>query len=155
MDGALLDTNILVDWLRWHRSSRPKTDERRFNSQSAKELIEDFIINDKDIFISCHTLKELLQYPNISEQEESRINTLLPQFAKVLSTTPEVARTAGYLFRRSVEYREHNIEDCYIAATAITYKLPLYTRNPGDFKYVPHPDLEIVIPYQYQPEKAY
>jgi len=104
MDGVLLDTNILVDWLRWHRSSRPKTDEKRFNFQSAKDFIETLINEYKDIFISCHTIKELLQYPYISEQEESRINQLLPQFLRILPTTLKVATIAAYLSRQSSEY---------------------------------------------------
>lgn len=54
-----------------------------------------------------------------------------------------------------VEYRDYHIEDCYIAATAIAYNLPLYTRNLGDFKYVSHPALKIIIPYQYQPDTQY
>lgn len=55
----------------------------------------------------------------------------------------------------AVEYRDYHIEDCYIAATAIAYNLPLYTRNLGDFKYVSHPALKIIIPYQYQPDTQY
>lgn len=75
------------------------------------------------IYISCHTLKELLQYPHISTQEESRINNLLPALCTILPTTKKVALIAGHLTRRSAEYRDYHIEDCYIAATAITYSI--------------------------------
>ncbi len=149
MTGILLDTNILVDWLKYHRRSRPKNDEQRYNSENAKNLIGSFINEDVNICISCHTLKELLQYPNISAQEEDRISTLLPTICKVLPTTIQAARVAGYLSRQSASYREHHIEDCYIAATAISFSLPLYTRNPDDFNYVPHTDLIVKVPYNY------
>jgi predicted nucleic acid-binding protein len=99
--------------------------------------------------LSCHTLKELLQYPNISAEEEDRIYNALPQFLRILPTTKKVARISSKLSRPSVAYRDHHIEDCYIAATAIAYGLPLYTRNPDDFCYVTHDNLNIVIPYQY------
>jgi len=150
MDQVILDTSVLVDWLHANRSSRPKNEVHRYNSKHAKTLIEDLIKSDKDIFISCHTLKELLQYPNISVQEEERIEELIPQFCDVLDTTTEIAKVAGILSRKSAEYREHHIEDCYIAATAIYYQLPLLTRNPKDFKYVPHEDLKIQVPYSYR-----
>ncbi|SFR06956.1 PIN domain-containing protein [Desulfoscipio geothermicus] len=154
MDGVLLDTNILIDLLRSYRKSRPKNKEYAYNSKKAIELVNWLIDERITRYISCHTLKELLQYPYISKQEEERIINLLPTFYRILPTTSKVSRIAGILSRQSAEYRDYHIEDCYIAATAITFKLPLYTRNPGDFKYVPHPNLEIVVPYQYQPETA-
>lgn len=147
----MLDTNILIDWLKWQRKSRLKNDRQKYYSESAKELIAEQISTNNIIYISCHTIKELLQYPNISSQEENRILTMLPQFTIVLDTTLEIAKIAGYLSRQSAEYRKHHIEDCYIAATAITYKLILYTRNPDDFKYVEHTGLIVAVPYQYQP----
>ena len=147
MDSVLLDTNIMIDLLRTYRKSRPKNQEYAYNAVKVIELFQ--TITSGKIYISCHTIKELLQYPYISEQEENRIQTILPKFALVLPTTKKVARIAGLLSRQSAAYRDHHIEDCYIAATAIANNIPLYTRNPDDFKYVPHPDLEIVVPYQY------
>ena len=149
MNGVLLDTNIMIDLLRTYRKSRPKNKEYAYNAAQVIELFETFTSNRIKRYVSCHTIKELLQYPFISEQEENRIQTILPKFALVLPTTNKVARIAGLLSRQSAEYRDHHIEDCYIAATAIVNNLPLYTRNPNDFKFVPHPDLEIVVPYQY------
>jgi hypothetical protein len=150
MDGVLLDTNIVIDLLRTYRKSRPKNPEHAFNSKQVIELFKYLTSNRIKRYISCHTIKEVLQYPYISEQEEKRIQTILPQFCLILPTTKKIARIAGLLSRHSAEYRDHHVEDCYIAATVIAYRLPLYTRNPDDFKYVPHPDLEIVVPYQYQ-----
>lgn len=149
MKRILLDTNILIDWLRGYRSSRPKSDQQRYQISSAKSLLESFVQADTEICISCHTVKELLQYPNLSEQEHSRIINMLPLLLTVLPTTHEVAKIAGFMARQSHEYRNHHIEDCYIAATAIVHQLPLYTRNPADYQYVPHQDLTIKVPYNY------
>lgn len=146
----LLDTNILIDYFRSKRGSRPKSQYHAFCSQQSVIFIDNSIGKGTDLAISCHTLKELLQYKNISEQEEKRILQNLPLMCDILDTNKHVSHIAGLLSRQSAEYRDHHIEDCYIAATAIAYKLILYTRNPDDFKYVPHPDLEIIVPYQYQ-----
>ena len=149
MDAALLDTSILVDWIRTHRSSRPKNPREAFHSKKAILLIADFINMDIKINISCHTYKELLQYPHISDVEENRIKTLIPEFCEILDTTVGIAEIAGLLSRQSAEYREHHIEDCYIAATAIYHNISLFTRNPTDFKYVENDRLKIKVPYQY------
>lgn len=150
MDGVLLDTNIIVDLLRTYRKSRPKNQEYAYNAKKVIELFRYLISERIKRYISCHTLKELLQYPYISEQEENRIQNVLPKFCVTLPTTKKVARIAGLLSRQSADYRNYHVEDCYIAATAVAYGLPLYTRDPDDFKYVPHPNLEIVVPYKYQ-----
>ncbi|MEW8960057.1 MAG: PIN domain-containing protein [Moorella sp. (in: firmicutes)] len=144
-----MDTGILVDYLRYLRSSRPKNKRQAFLSQQAVKLIEGFIQKEVPIFISVHTLKELLQYPYISPEEEKRILEDIPIFCKIIGTGPKVAKIAGLLSRQSAEYREHHVEDCYIAATAIARGLPLYTTNPKDFEYVKHNKLKIFQPYAY------
>lgn len=152
MKRVLLDTNILVDWLRGQRSSRPKHPEEEYNRNSAVTFIKSLIDDDVDICVSCHTIKELLQYPHISEQEEKRILMNLPMFCTILNTDLKVAITAGILSRYSQEYRFHHVEDCYIASTAIINNIPLFTRNPKDFKYINAIegfDLDLNIPYEY------
>ncbi|SFR06896.1 type II toxin-antitoxin system VapC family toxin [Desulfoscipio geothermicus] len=143
-----MDTNIAVDFLRSQRKSRPKNERAMFDQQSAVTLIEQLIQDDRDIFFSVVTLKELLQYPYISCEEEERINKVLPMFSTILSVDERIGRIAALYSRESAEYREKHIEDCYIAATASTY--PLYTKNPKDFVYVNDSSLTIVVPYDYR-----
>lgn len=112
-------------------------------------LIEQLIQEDREIFFSVVTLKELLQYPNISCEEEERINRLLPMFSTILPVDERIGRVAALYSRESAEYRERHIEDCYIAATAVAYRIPLYTKNPKDFIYVKDPALTIIVPYDY------
>lgn len=154
MKGILLDTGILVDYLRYKRSSRPKNDRQAFLSHQAAKLIEGAIEGKIPLFISVHTWKELLQYPNISPQEERRILIDIPVFCKIISTTKKIAKVAALLSRDSPEFRKHHVEDCYIAAAAIVKQLPLYTTNPKDFSYVKNDrlrkKLKIVQPYQYK-----
>ncbi|MDR1701711.1 MAG: PIN domain-containing protein [Sporomusaceae bacterium] len=147
MGNILLDTNILIDWLRLYRRSRPKTPQQKYFLAAVKNFIAFLAKSDTEIFISCHTIKELLQYPKISPQEEERIEILIPKAFIILPTTHEISKIAGLMARQSNEYRNHHIEDCYIASTAIFHKIPLYTRNPADYSYVQHENLIIKTPY--------
>ena len=148
-EGVLLDTNIAIDFLVAQRRSRPKNERAAFDQQSAVTLVEQLIQEDREIFFSVITLKELLQYSNISCVEEERINKLLPQFSTILSVDERIGRIAALYSRESAEYRERHIEDCYIASTAAAYRLTLYTKNPKDFVYVKDPALNIFVPYDY------
>ncbi|MDR1702103.1 MAG: PIN domain-containing protein [Sporomusaceae bacterium] len=147
MTGILLDTNLVIDWLIGYRKSRPKNEEQRFRAEAAAKLLSQTFQTKQLTYISCHTFKELLQYPRISPEEEKRIYSILLATTIILPTTREIAQIAGLMARQSHEYRNHHIEDCYIASTAIFHKIPLYTRNPADYSYVQHENLIIKIPY--------
>jgi len=114
----LIDTNILVDYFRSQRSSRPKNKRQEYCYQQAVQFIDQSIEQGVELLVSCHTFKELLQYKNISAQEERRILENLPLMCEILETNKEVAYIAGLLSRQSSEYHDHHVEDCYIAATA-------------------------------------
>jgi len=152
-DKILLDTSILVDYFRFGKTTTRKSEKRIYNSTSAKVLIVEALRRGDKLYTSVHTIKELLQYPSISDKEKGRILNGLPNVVRVLPTTWDVAVVAGDLAYRSAMYRENHIEDCYIAAWAIVNQIPLYTRNPNDFKYVNHPQLTIVVPYQNSPKQ--
>lgn len=149
-EGVLLDTNIAIDFLVAQRRSRPRNERASFDQHSAVALIEQLIQEDREIFFSVVTLKELLQYPNISCEEEERINKVLPMFSTILPVDERIGRIAALYSRESAEYRENHVEDCYIAATASAYRIPLYTKNPKDFVYIKDSALSIVVPYDYR-----
>jgi len=146
MHEILIDTCILVDYFRYDKTATKKHPERKLNSASARAFIID-AAKHYQLTISVITLKELLQYPNISPKEEKRIVDNMLKVCNVLPVNLEVAKTAGLLCRNAAEYKGKHIEDCYIAATAIVFNAPLYTRNPKDFNCVTHPNLIIEVPY--------
>lgn len=146
----LIDTTILVDYFKYGKTTTKKNEKRIYNSTSAFKFIVGAIKKEILLCVSVVTIKELLQYPYISSKEEKRIKKALPQVCKILSITWDIALIAGELSRKSSEYRDSHIEDCYIAATAISQNIPLYTRNDKDFKYVKHPNLKVYVPYKYK-----
>lgn len=146
-ERILLDTCILVDYYRHGKTQTRKHPEREYCAASASQLIKSLVVQEAEVFVCVLTVKELLQYPNISSKEESRILVELPKVCRIVPITRENAVVAGGLSRKSAEYRNSHIEDCYIAATAIIHKLPLYTRNLKDFQYVSHSSLSVIEPY--------
>jgi len=151
MNNILLDTSILVDYFRYNKTTTRKSEKRIYNATAGHEFIINAVKRKDALFISVITLKELLQYKHISPQEEDRILVAMPKVCQILPITFKIAVMAGKISRQSTEYRDSHIEDCYIAATAIVHKIPIYTRNPKDFRYFNHPNLRIEEPYQYQP----
>jgi hypothetical protein len=145
MLNTLIDTCILVDFLRYGKTTTRKNPERLKHSELARDFFYKAVA-DAEAVISVITIKELLQYP-CSAKEEKRITVEIPIACTILPITYEIAVIAGNLSRQSTEYKNDHIEDCYIAATAIVYNIPLYTKNPRDFAYVTHPKLNIEVPY--------
>ncbi len=142
-----MDTCILVDYYRFGKTQTRKHPEREYCAASALQLISNLVKRNAEAFVSVVTVKELLQYPDISSKEERRILVELPEVCRIIPVTWETTVVAGDLSRKSAEYRNSHIEDRYIAATAIVHKLPLYTRNPKDFQYVSHSSQSVTEPY--------
>jgi len=57
----LIDTNILVDYFRSQRSSRPKNQRQAYCCQQAVQFIDQSIEEGVELLVSYHTFKELLQ----------------------------------------------------------------------------------------------
>jgi hypothetical protein len=92
----LIDISILVDYFRSQRSSRPQNQHQAYCCQQAVLFIDQSIGHGVKLFISCHTFKELLQYKNISIQEEGRILENLPLMCDILDTNKDVAILLAY-----------------------------------------------------------
>jgi predicted nucleic acid-binding protein len=110
----LIDTDILIDYLRGH--------------PSAVSFIER---NIDDLFVSAVSVAGL--YQGVREgHERTKLSRMISAFA-VLPLTQEIAETAG-LFRR--DYRDSigcGLADCMIAATASEHHLALATLNEKHF----------------------
>jgi predicted nucleic acid-binding protein len=120
---AVLDTNILVDYL--HGIERAKSEVDRYDKPT----------------ISLITWIEILVGAQ-DKQEESLLRRLLQRF-EMLAASSEVAMQA-------VEIRKRNrirLPDAIIWATALVHEFLLLTRNTCDFPR-DHPDVRV--PYQAQ-----
>jgi len=111
----LIDTDILIDYLRGH--------------PSAISFIEQ---NIDDLVISAVSVAEL--YQGVREgYERTKLSRMISALT-VLPLTQEIAKTAG-LFRR--DYRDSigcGLADCMIAATASEHHLALATLNDKHFR---------------------
>jgi predicted nucleic acid-binding protein len=111
----LIDTDILIDYLRGHPSS--------------VSFIEQHI---DDLVVSAVSVAEL--YQGVREgHERTKLSRMISAFT-VLPLTQEIAETAG-LFRR--DYRDSigcGLADCMIAATASEHHLVLATLNDKHFR---------------------
>jgi predicted nucleic acid-binding protein len=102
---VLLDTDVLIDHLNGSRPISPKFDGSGYSSISRAELY------------------------SWSKADESVIDELLDQFEE-LPVDRAVAEEAGRIRR----IKKVRMPDALIAATAITWKAPLFTRNRRDFQ---------------------
>lgn len=111
----LIDTDILIDYLRGH--------------PSAVSFIEQ---NIDDLVVSAVSVAEL--YQGVREGHERTKLSRMISALTVLPLTQEIAETAG-LFRR--DYRDSigcGLADCMIAATASEHHLALATLNDKHFR---------------------
>lgn len=111
----LIDTDILIDYLRGH--------------PSAVSFMEQ---NIDDLVISAVSVAEL--YQGVREGHERTKLSRMISALTVLPLTQEIAKTAG-LFRR--DYRDSigcGLADCMIAATASEHHLALATLNDKHFR---------------------
>ncbi len=118
-DRGLLDTSVVIDI--------DLVDSDRLPAQSA---------------IAAITLAELAAGPHATrdEQERARRQDRLQWVASIWDPLPfdtEAARTYGRIYaavRAAGRTSRTRLADLLIAATAAANGLPLYTRNPSDFK---------------------
>jgi predicted nucleic acid-binding protein len=116
--NILADTSVLIQFL------------------NGDEKINRFIAN-KNIFISVITEIELLSLPGISMEQEKLISKFLDELVAI--EMQKEIRLKAVDIRRKYKTK---LPDAVIAATAITYSLPLFTSDKGFEKIT---DLESVI----------
>ncbi len=108
----LVDTDVLIDFL---------------NTGFLSSILED---QGFEIYYSVVTKKELLSKRGLRESERKAIALTLERF-RVVPLNPWITERYSKLRR---EHRSLEKEDALIAATALTRKLPLLTRNLKHFQ---------------------
>ena len=118
-----LDTNVLIYYL--------DGDAR------VKLFLDPILKGNYALYVSAITAVELLAFPKVTLQEMQRIEVLLST-VHIVSVDSFVARIAAEI------RREHGLKvpDAYIAATALSTRTTLLTRNVRDFRELPMLSLE-------------
>lgn len=113
----LIDTDILVDYLKGIRAAR-----------------ELFKIEKIDLYCSILSKKELLSKEGLKNSEKERIFNLLTKI-KVLRIDDGINKKYFSLMKKYGEKPER-LADYLIAATAWSKRLPLLTRNRKHFAHI-------------------
>jgi tRNA(fMet)-specific endonuclease VapC len=101
------------------------------NPNLLSQLIQDHFI----LFINFIIEMELLQGAH-NKKELRKIEQKL-NFFRRLDITQDILDTATHMVRKYSLSHQLKLADAIIAATAVTYDMPLYTYNVSDFKYLP------------------
>jgi hypothetical protein len=121
-DRILLDTDVVIDYLRGVRQAVEFVDE-----------------SGHEVHLSAVTVAEL--YAGARQAEMEDLRKVLGTFATV-TVSLEIARTGGLLRRQYMRSHGVGIADALIAATAQEVAMPLVTLNRKHF-----PMLPVVTPY--------
>ncbi len=123
----LIDTDILVDYLRLH--------------PEAVHFLDGLTKKDRAVSVLTHL--ELLQGCSTKLKSQT-VDHFVKQF-KVLPLDAEISLSAMKLFREHKWHSHMSIPDVLIAATALSSGEILYTRNVKDYKMIP--GLKLHSPY--------
>jgi predicted nucleic acid-binding protein len=116
-DPLLLDTDILIDYLKGIRHACALLDSAQFN-----------------FYYSSWTRKELLAKPGLKESERQEIERLLDR-CRMISVDDRIAEKYWLLLKK---YESQGLRqaDAIIAATAWQRSFPLLTRNQKHFRFI-------------------
>jgi len=119
--NTLVDTDILIHFLRGRRE--------------AKNFLSS-LLDRSQILCSSITVAEI--FAGIRPGEEEKTRALIDNL-EVLDVTREIAEKAGH-YRRTIRSQAIELDDCLIAATALTHRSVLAT---GNGKHYPMRDIEV------------
>ena len=126
MSGLLLDTNILIDYLR--------------NRDEAVAYLEEC---DETLFISVLTIAEL--YAGARNKKERQAIEFFIEAFKTLPVNKEISIFGGSLRNKYGKSHNTDIIDALLAATAIEHNIQLVTLNKKHFPMLK----ELIVPYTY------
>ncbi|NIJ51389.1 type II toxin-antitoxin system VapC family toxin [Dyadobacter arcticus] len=123
--GMVIDTGVFIEYLR-------KADKSRTILAS--------LPNDASLFVSAVTVYELMM--GATDVQKKKDVEILLDGIPVLPFSEEVSLRAAEIFH-NLRRRNSLIEfrDIFIAATAITFQLPIKTLNQGHFQRVENLDV--------------
>ncbi len=117
MNRLLLDTDILINWIRGEKWE--------------KGLL---LTTGIDFYYSSLSRKELFQYKKISEKEKKKILYLLYSLREI-HITPSIAQKASQLLKK-YSHKPLKPADALIAATAWEKNLVLISKNKKHFSFI-------------------
>jgi hypothetical protein len=119
MPRVLFDTDIIIDFLR--------------GNKGAKKVMSS--IKDEDM--PCCSVITVAEIRAGMRETEEQVTMSLLGSLDILSIDKNIAQIAGDL-KRKTRQQQLELDDCFIAATAIIHQAILITHNP---KHYPHKDL--------------
>ena len=124
MNGYLLDTNIIIDFLR--------------NKREIIEVVNGLLGKIYTSIICVAELYEGVYRVENSQKYEERILTHLNTYNQIYSLDFDICRHFGEI-RASLKKKGEKIEDLdiFIAATCVANDLILVTKNPKHFSRIP------------------
>ena len=122
-DFIMCDTNIFINWFNNDKNTIDKLNH----------------IGLDKIAVSVITVMELIQGVDNKEQLQ-QLKKKIKHYA-IVDFTKEVSELSLQLMANYKLSHNLQIPDAIIAATSVIYKIPLFTYNLKDFKYIPEIEL--------------
>jgi predicted nucleic acid-binding protein len=119
----MCDTNIFINWFNNDKKTIDKLNQ----------------IGLDRIAVSVITVMELIQGVDNKEQLQ-QLKKKIKHYA-IVDFTKEVSELSLQLMANYKLSHNLQIPDAIIAATSVIYKIPLFTYNLKDFKYIPKIEL--------------
>jgi predicted nucleic acid-binding protein len=118
LSGVLVDTDVLIEFLR--------------GNSKVKDMLAQELMEGRRLFCSVITEAEILA--GLRAGEERSVEGLLEKLESI-PVTREIARTAGSLKQKYGKSQGLALPDALIAASAISHRLLLLTRNAKHFRF--------------------